>query len=432
MIAVREALAAIADGCPPSEIVIAARDLGPYSAGLEEALDGDGLPWTSSLTAPLRRQPAVHDFLLLLKIVRDDFPRRATAELLRSPRVRWGRLLPTGAWLRGDRADVWSRRARIIGGLEEWSRDLPEWAARPVLFRGQGEEEIAEAERRAEDRVEVTGTITHVLGSLRARVAAEPRTWVAHARQLSELVDGPHSLIAWRDDAGSTAARSALSDLIDEMGRLDVLLEPGRPVPFDEVLRWLEETVDSFEVPQHRDDNGGIRVLDATQLRGLTCRHLHFLGLNSGRFPRVGREDPILPDAARARLRTRSGRPLSVKKQAGREERLLLALILGAARERVDISWQRADESGKAKTPSLALREVARVALGSPDLLPLREHGAGAVRHLRSHPSQWLQGLGTRISTPGSRCCRRRKRSASWTRGTTDGSEAALDPTCSR
>jgi ATP-dependent helicase/nuclease subunit B len=393
MIAVREALAAIGDGCPPSEIVIAARDLGPYSAALEEALDGEQLPWTSSLTAPLRRQPAVHDFLLLLKIVRDDFPRRATAELLRSSRVRWSELLPQGAWLRGDRADVWSRRARIIGGLEEWSRDLPEWAARPILFRGQGEEEIAEAERRADDRVEVTRTIAHVLSALGDRVAAEPRTWAAHARQLSELVDGPRSLIAWRDDAASTAARAALADLIDEMGRLDLLLEPDRPVPFDEVLRWLEETVDSFEQPLHRKDNGGIRVLDATQLRGITCNQLHFLGLNSGRFPRIAREDPILPDSARARLRTRSGRPLSVKKQGGREERLLLALILGAARERVDVSWQRADESGKAKTPSLALREVARIALGSPDFLPLRERESKIARHLRSHPAQWLQGL---------------------------------------
>ena len=39
---------------------------------------------------------------------------------------------------------------------------------------------------------------------------------------------------------------------------------------------------------------------------------------------------------------------------------LLLALLLGAARERIDISWQRADESGRSRTPSLALREVAR------------------------------------------------------------------------
>ena len=44
-----------------------------------------------------------------------------------------------------------------------------------------------------------------------------------------------------------------------------------------------------------------------------------------------------------------------------------MAHLLGAARRHLTISWQHADEGGRARIPSLALREVARVCLGSAE-----------------------------------------------------------------
>jgi ATP-dependent helicase/nuclease subunit B len=157
--------------------------------------------------------------------------------------------------------------------------------------------------------------------------------------------------------------------------------------------------VDSTRLTLCRDDGGGIRVLDALRLRGCTFRHVHLLGLNAGLFPRPPREDPVLPDWLRRALRERTGRPLVVESEAADEEHLLLATLLGSASERVELSWQRADESGRAKVASLALREVGRIALGASDVERVKREAL----HLPSHPEQWIRTLaeGTGLLDPG-------------------------------
>ena len=114
-IALAEALREIGEGCPPTEIAITARSLEPYAAAIEEAFEDAGLPWTSSLRSPLRRHPVVRDFMLLLRVAALDFPRRITVELLRSTRIRWDFLHPRRPAPSGHGAEVWSRKARLIG-----------------------------------------------------------------------------------------------------------------------------------------------------------------------------------------------------------------------------------------------------------------------------------------------------------------------------
>ena len=131
-------------------------------------------------------------------------------------------------------------------------------------------------------------------------------------------------------------------------------------------------------------DNGGVRVLDAMQARGLSFDTLFLIGFNADLFPRRGSEDPFLPDADRRALRGAFKIPLPIKGSALEEERLLLAHLLGSAERRLTVSWQRADESGRARVASLALREVARLVDGSPDMRRLE---AGAHRVL-THPAE--------------------------------------------
>lgn len=389
-IALREALAAVRGGCHPTEIVITARSLEPYAPAIEQAFESEGLPWTSSLPSPLRRHPLVRDFLLMLEIVAQDFPRRATAEWLRSPRIRWETLV-SGPPPEGGQADVWSRRARIIGGLTEWTNDLPRWAAEPWFYPGHDDDAREDAVRAAERRTISARRIGSVLETLRGRLRPQPRTWSAHAALLRNLLESTF------DEPGDTAAalaRDTLGELLDELPLLETVVGDDRRVPFAELCAWLGEAVDSCALTLQREDTGGIRVLDAMQLRGLTFKRVFLLGLNSGLFPRSAREDAVLGDDLRRRLREQTRRPLAVKSSGNAEERLLLAAVLGAAEERVEVSWQRADESGKARTPSLALREIARVAYGRPDLDDVRRH----ARHLRSHPTQWLEDL---VERPG-------------------------------
>jgi RecB family exonuclease len=120
------------------------------------------------------------------------------------------------------------------------------------------------------------------------------------------------------------------------------------------------------EVPLCPEDRG-VRVLDLMQARGLRHRAVIWLGFHDGSFPRPARPDPFLGDEARAALAAAARKPLGAKLEASHEERLLLAMALAAAGEVVVLSFQRADEGGKRKARSTALREVARAFAGRPD-----------------------------------------------------------------
>jgi ATP-dependent helicase/nuclease subunit B len=383
--AVREALVAVRGGCPPHEIAFVVRDLAVHGAAFEETLEEQALPWTTSASVPLRRAPVVHDLMVLLEALRDDFPRRPTAEILRSRRIRWDRLAGSREDApHGDRADRFSRKAGIVGGLDEWTKVLEAWAAAP---RSRDERTEEDPEIRAE-RVNEARRIGAALVALQERLRpGRPRRYTAHADALERFVD---ELLVRRDEP----ALDGLLAILQEMRDLDQVVGEERDVPFGEMFAWLDEAVDSASLAPRRRDGGGVRVLDAMQFRGLTCRRLFLLGMNSGRLPRPPRLDPILTDELRGRISEATGRPLPIKGRGDLEERLLLGLVVGAAREDVRVSWQRADESGRATTPSLALRELARISSGRPHLTGLL---ASAV-HVPSHPRAWLEALArTRI-----------------------------------
>ncbi len=378
--AVRRALSAVREGCPPAEIAITARSLEPYQAALEEALDDAGLPWTSSLTSHLRRQPIVREFLLLLRVLSDGFPRGSTVELLQSRLVGWESIGcdPPPA----DRADRWSREADVIDGLDEWTGRLEDWAGQARISADPTDEVRSRAEEHTRQRVEDARRIGDALQRLDAEVPRSDATWSSHSTALLSVFD---RLFDGRDEP----AADQLREILDAMNDLESLAGDRRQVQFEEALDWLEQAVSSTRLTLRRDDDGGVRVLDAMQLRGLTFRHVHLIGMTSGLFPRTPRQDPVLTDEVRRELRERTGRPIGVKAEGTEEEHQLLAMLLGSARERIEVSWQRADESGRAKIASLALREIARLAHGRPDIERLREQAL----HLPSHPTQWLETL---------------------------------------
>lgn len=386
-LAVRAALAAVAAGTAPDEIAIVARSLGPYAADLEAVLDSEPLPASTTATAPLRRDPAVHDLLVLLRVVADDFPRRPTCEILASPRLRWDRLLPGTAPLETDLAESFTVEASIAGGFDEWTEDLPAWAEHAAL--------AAEREAASEGRVRfakwragASRGIARAVAALRSSIDPERAAgWAEHADAVERLA---RHCIRGFDDESRTPSVARMQALLGEMQALPRVLDPKAVVPFAAMVDWLVDAVGDASVPVTGAATEGVQVLDAMQARGLTFRSVFVLGMNGGVFPRAASEDPLLGDSLRRRLREATGCPIPVKSEGDREERLLLALLLGSSRDKLCVSWQRADEAGRAKPLSLALREVARLKLGRPDLSTLtREPGA----RLPAHPGDALAKL---------------------------------------
>ena len=144
------------------------------------------------------------------------------------------------------------------------------------------------------------------------------------------------------DDAGQVAAgalRAAAADL-----------PPGFPLDRDEWLLLAARALEVAGTEPLGGLGGGVQVLGAMEARGRTFLHLWLLGLNRDLFPRTVREDPLLPDEVRERLRDVLPE-LPVKRHGWDEERYLLAELAAAAEVEVTASWH-GSERGALLAPS--------------------------------------------------------------------------------
>jgi superfamily I DNA/RNA helicase len=139
---------------------------------------------------------------------------------------------------------------------------------------------------------------------------------------------------------------------------------------------------------------GGVQVLGAMEARGATFAHLLVLGVNRDVFPRVAREDPLLPDRVRRALRVVLP-DLLLKAASIDEERYLFAQLCSAG-QRVTVSWQRSDDDGKPRPPS-PLVERLRLARGAQAAQATDRPPIARVPPLRpAHEHAVLVGVGGR------------------------------------
>src|SRR5262249_61117657 len=107
---------------------------------------------------------------------------------------------------------------------------------------------------------------------------------------------------------------------------------------------------------------GAVVAAPAEAARGLAFDVVFVPGLAEKLFPRKIVEDPILLDAHR---RTLDAPGLATQPTRVAAERLALRLAVGAARERVVLSWPRVDvEQARPRVPSFYGLEAVRAASG--------------------------------------------------------------------
>ena len=178
--------------------------------------------------------------------------------------------------------------------------------------------------------------------------------------------------------ADDPAAVAAWTDPLDALGEEG---SPGEPLAREEFLLLLRPRVESATRRPLGGAGGGVQLLDVARARGLTFTHLFLAGCNRDHFPRLVREDPLLPDATRRRLAAALPH-LPEKSWGGDEERFLFAQLAASA-PAVTISWQRADDDGKAQDPSPFVRrlQLERPALAA-DAVP-RLRGESLARTVR-------------------------------------------------
>jgi RecB family exonuclease len=238
--------------------------------------------------------------------------------------------------------------AAVIGGVERWRRRLDgleaELAAKRASLASDDDVRAAGVDRARRD-----------LGHLRAfalplieRLAALPAsgTWGEWLDALRAL-----ALAALRRP---DAVLSALQELAP--------MAPVGPIDLDEVRLVLGPRLRDLTVPPPRRRYGAVLVAPTSALRGLAFDVVFVPGLAENLFPAKIIEDPILLDAARERL---AGDALLRQDDRATRERLALRIAVGAARERVHLSYPRVDvERARPRVPSFYALEVLKAAEG--------------------------------------------------------------------
>ena len=258
----------------------------------------------------------------------------AVAGTLRTPR-RWERLLVEASVIGGG-AERWSRR---LGGLEaELTRRLEE--------------------ARREDA-----------DAPRAEGIARDLARLAHLREfalplIGELADWPVTARwgDWLDRLAALAPRVLRTPayVLRILADLRPMASVG-PVSLDEVRGVLSGRLRLVDAAPPARRYGRVFVGSPAQARGRAFRVVFVPGLAERMFPQKPRQDPLLVDAVRSRL----DRRLGTRADQGRRERLLLHLAVGAAVERLYVSYPRLEiAEARARVPSFYALDVLRGATG--------------------------------------------------------------------
>ncbi len=169
------------------------------------------------------------------------------------------------------------------------------------------------------------------------------------------------------------------------------------PVSLDEARGVIADRLLTLDREPPRSRYGRVFVGSPQQARGRTFRVVFVPGLAERMFPQKPREDPMLLDQE---MRVPLAADLAVQEDRGRVERLLLRLAVGAATERLWLSYPRIDiGESRPRVPSFYALDVMRAITGRiPNHEDLQEHaategGAGLAWPSPADPSRAIDDL---------------------------------------
>lgn len=364
------------------DIGVVGRTLVPYQSALRRIFDQHRIPFTSTAAVPLLQEPAVKTLLHLARLKGSELHRSPVLEVITPP---WNRRLTTPQGGVSPRPDLWRFAVHALGitkGEEEWRRlaqlgRLESWA-------GTGDESSEDPLDALSIDEPQLRLLWDCVSPLIAGVTALPESggygsltdaFCALAEDhLSIPLGAPDSIETAVQSERITEVTEALAGVLAqlrELDRLDVRITWQEWT--DTFAEILERTTYALTPPSQQ----GVQVLDAMAARGLGFRALFVVGINEKLFPRFIREDGFLRDSHRLVLSETLGYKIDQKLQGYGEEALLFELLRASARERLYLSYQRADAAGRPLAPSGYLDAIGAVA------------HAGDIPSLLALPRQW-------------------------------------------
>ena len=402
---VRRMLACAADGIRFDEMAVLVRSPEQYIGLLEHACARAGVPaWFDRGTR--RPDPAGRALLALLACANEDLSARRFAEYLSLSQVPTAEESAAGA----DLWAHWTEEAEVAGPDDVPGAIGNEADGREVADEGNPAAPIASGTLRTPwkwERLLVDARLIHYRDrwhrrlrgldaefgkKLDALAADEPespripavereraslRGLQAFALPLIDMFAGwPESDLwsGWLIRLHALVPRVLRSPtrVLRVLSELAPLGEVG-PVTLGEVADVLAERLRLLAVDPPGRRYGRVFVGSPQQARGRSFRVVFLPGLAERLFPRRPHEDPLLLDDARRQL----DGGLALQTSRGARERLLLQLAVGAATERVYVSYPSLElGESRPRVPSFYALDVMRAVTGT---LPSHEDLARAA-----------------------------------------------------
>lgn len=371
----RRILAAAAEGVAFHEMGVLLPDPEPYRALVRDVFGAAGIPYRWGGAARLVETRAGRSLGLLLEARRQELDREAVFDVLATAPLRGIAPEEVAGWAR------LAREAGIVGGLEDWHRGLKR-LARQLAPDGEAPRENAGGSPGARSgpggRDGAAGLPPDPGGPAGAAGDAEGvRRFLRVARRLLEAL----AALPDRAPVATSVARlrrallrlcrpePELEAVLTALGGLDALAPLAAAVSLDELAHLVDAVLAAPARAGSLLPEGAVVVAPLRQALGVPFRRLFVPGLVERRLPAAPPADPLLLEPEREHLHAQSpgGRPgLRLARDHAAAERTAFSLALGAAAERVVLTYPRLDpQSGRLHVPSVYLLHVGEALTGT-------------------------------------------------------------------
>ncbi|MBX7116625.1 MAG: exodeoxyribonuclease V subunit gamma [Myxococcaceae bacterium] len=363
----------IDEGCPPHDIAVAARDLGPFAEQLVEQLAEYGVPARARRGRPLSGTALGRLALELPRLFEHGFLRADVMRWLEEERFAARFAVPEGALSLLLQAGA---RDNTLGA----EPDRGAYAVRLDALRQRSPENVRGPLRA------LSGAIERLIRT--ASTLSEPRTpeafvdaWWSALETLG-LLDvpllrpSPKAPAAWQRQMHLAAARDAqaqrtlksLRDALHAVAQTPAF--HARRMKLGDWSKWLNHAAQGMALATFGARSGAVTLLDVRELPGRSFRHVWLLGMTEGRFPLERTPQGLLGESERRALNAAARQPLfrlgvTVRTQGMlplrlAEDRLLFHVALSAAQETVTLSHAATDATGRPVARSSFIDELER------------------------------------------------------------------------
>lgn len=376
-----------------SEMALLLRNPEIYVPLIADFFPAIGIPYYLQSGLPLTQTHPARSLLLLLELLKTDFPRPEVMEFASFAPLRWKRLL-RGARARRRRTDAvnhlsakdlpntvkfrvstaaWnhlSARAGVESGVEIWmerlaalSRDIRKSTTETTAPDDDGEPRISSRFSPALEIFHIEMLLEFIRELDRwEKQFAMCNTWSSLSRLTRKAMRTFFVGANWAESRRDEAWQQ-LEAIVSSMATLDsVDLCAG----LEEWIAALRATLENDRLHSGHFQNGAVSVLSVIGARGTRHRVVFVPGMTEKGFPVSARQDAILLDKERREINQAARTGLPQKLLRSKEEQLLFGLCLQAAQETLVLTFPRLDiQTGRPRLPSHYLVRVAEALTGT-------------------------------------------------------------------